>query len=446
MDDHDTIAAIATAPGRGAVGVVRVSGPAVPRLIYQLLDRELPARRATLARLVGASGALIDEGLALYFPAPGSYTGEPVFEFQGHGGRVVQTLVLQRCCELGARPAAPGEFTRRAFLNHKMDLAQAEAVADLIDAATAAAARSAVRSLSGVFSERIRTLVTRVIDLRVLVEGSLDFPDEDIDFLDEDHVRDRLVALQQAVGAILTASRQGSLLREGVHIVLIGRPNVGKSSLMNRLAGDDLAIVTDIPGTTRDVIRQAIDLDGLPAFIIDTAGLRASDDPVEQAGMARTWAAAGDADLVLLLVDARTGLTAEDAAIVDRLPQDLPRLIVHNKIDLVPREPGVGHAGNTGHVWMSAKGDSGVGLLRTALSEALGWSGVEEGVFHARARHIAALEEAARHLGAALATQGELELVAEELRLVQGALGQITGEFHADDLLGEIFSRFCIGK
>jgi len=446
MYDDDTIVAIATAPGRGAVGVVRLSGPAVPRLTEALLGRLPAPRTATLGGIHAADGTVIDQGLALYFPGPASYTGQTVFEFQGHGGPVVLNLVLQRCLELGVRLAEPGEFTRRAYLNRKLDLAQAEAVADLIDASTAAAARSAQRSLSGAFSERIHDLQEALTELRVLVEGSLDFPEEEIDFLAEGNARGRLERVLATLGDVLAACRQGSLLREGARIVLVGQPNVGKSSLLNRLAGDELAIVTDIPGTTRDVIRQAIDLDGLPAFIIDTAGLRASDDPVEQAGMDRTWRAAERAELVLLLVDAGRGVAAADAAIAERLPAGLPRVIVHNKIDLHGLPARVEEAAGGTHVWLSAKSDLGITELRAVLRRALGWGGTEEGVFHARARHIAALERAERHIQAAVAASGQLELHAEELRLAQAALSLITGEFTADDLLGEIFSRFCIGK
>lgn len=444
--DGDTIAAIATAPGRAAVGIVRVSGPGVPSLIRAVIGRELTPRHAEIAEFKSQSGTPIDQGLALYFPAPRSYTGEHVLELQGHGGPVVLRLVLQRCLALGARAAEPGEFTQRAFFNNKLDLAQAEGVADLIDAATAAAARGALRSLSGEFSQAIRVLVQRVVDLRVLIEGTIDFPDEEIDFLEQGQAAAQLAAIRAALDDVLRASRQGSLLREGARVVLIGRPNVGKSSLLNRLAGDELAIVTDVPGTTRDLVRQAIDLDGIPAFIIDTAGLRESTDPVERIGIARTWAAAQDADVVLLVVDARLGTTAEDRAILDRLPSELPRLVVHNKIDLLGKPPESSHAGAVTDVWLSAKEGVGIEALRQALHAAAGWTGAEEGVFLARARHLAALETASGHLERAAAAGNRLEIYAEDLRLAQEALNAITGEFTADDLLGEIFGRFCIGK
>ncbi|MGE5525145.1 MAG: tRNA uridine-5-carboxymethylaminomethyl(34) synthesis GTPase MnmE [Rhodospirillaceae bacterium] len=444
--DDDTIAAIATAPGRGAIGIVRISGPAVPTMMPKLVGASLRPRSVSLVSFTGSDGKPVDQGIAFYFAAPASYTGQPVLELQGHGGPVVQRMLLQRCVDLGARPAEPGEFTRRAFLNGKLDLAQAEAVADVIDASTTAAARGAMRSLTGAFSARIQELVAQLIELRALVEGTIDFPEEDIDFLAAADAAGRLARIRATLAAVWRASREGSLLREGARVVLIGRPNVGKSSLLNRLAGDDVAIVTDIPGTTRDVIRQAIDLSGIPAYIIDTAGLRESADPVEQAGMARTWAAAEGADVVLLVVDARVGVTAEDAAILARLPADMPRILVHNKVDLVGGTPARAMEGEATGVWVSAKLGEGVELLRSALLEAVGWHGRDEAVFVARARHLSALQIAGTHLEAAAGATVQLELYAEELRLAQEALGRITGEFSADDLLGEIFSRFCIGK
>ena len=444
--DADTIAAIATAPGRGAVGVIRLSGSNVRALMPALLGRTLEPRHATVVPFLSEDGTALDRGIALYFQAPASYTGEDVLELQGHGGPVVLRVLLQRCLQLGARAAEPGEFTRRAFLNGKLDLAQAEAVVDLIDAATAAAAKGAVRSLSGAFSERVHALVHDLVDLRTLVEGTIDFPEEDVDFLDAADARGRLERVRAALDDVLRASREGRLLREGASVVLVGRPNVGKSSLLNRLAGDDRAIVTDIPGTTRDVIREAIDLSGVPAYIIDTAGLRESGDPVEQAGMARTWKAAEGADVVLLVVDARVGVTREDREIMERLPAAIPRFVVHNKIDLIGAEPRRERSGTQEALWLSAAQDAGVGLLRTALLDTVGWHGGGEGVFLARARHLEALEEARQRLEQAAAATAALELYAEELRLAQEALGRITGVFSSDDLLGEIFSRFCIGK
>ena len=448
MAVNDIIAAIATAPGRGGIGVVRLSGPeqGLDAIIGQIIGRPLQPRRASLADFRDHDGAAIDRGLALYFPAPHSYTGESMLELQGHGGPVVQRLLLKRCLGLGARIAEPGEFTKRAFLNDKLDLAQAESVADLIDATTAEAARCAVRSLHGAFSERIHELTRALIDLRALVEATLDFPDEEIDFLKPADTEGRLRTIQQRLDKVLDASRQGSLLREGIHIVLAGQPNVGKSSLLNRLAGEELAIVTDIPGTTRDAIRQTIDIGGVPAHIIDTAGLRASDDPVEKLGIARAWTAIEKADLVLLLVDATRGDTEEDQTILKRLPPQLPSLHVMNKIDLLGRAPAAEATEGKSVIWLSAKTGTGIDLLREALLKAVGWHSTGEGIYMARERHLQALNLARECLLHAAGRVKQPELFAEELRLAQEALSSITGEFTADDLLGEIFSRFCIGK
>jgi tRNA modification GTPase len=448
MAVNDIIAAIATAPGRGGIGVVRLSGPeqGIDAIIGQIIGRPLQPRRASLADFRDYDGAAIDRGLALYFPAPHSYTGESMLELQGHGGPVVQRLLLKRCLGLGARIAEPGEFTKRAFLNDKLDLAQAESVADLIDATTAEAARCAVRSLHGAFSERIHELTRALIDLRALVEATLDFPDEEIDFLKPADAEGRLRTIQQRLDKVLDASRQGSLLREGIHIVLAGQPNVGKSSLLNRLAGEELAIVTDIPGTTRDAIRQTIDIGGVPAHIIDTAGLRASDDPVEKLGIARAWTAIEKADLVLLLVDATRGETEEDRTILKRLPPQLPSLHVMNKIDLLGRAPAAEATEGKSVIWLSAKTGTGIDLLREALLKAVGWHSTGEGIYMARERHLQALNLARECLLHAAGRVKQPELFAEELRLAQEALSSITGEFTADDLLGEIFSRFCIGK
>jgi len=435
------IAAIATAPGRGGVGVVRVSGPDVTPFAMGLLGRLPAPRHATYAPFKASDGTMLDEGVALYFEAPHSFTGENVLELQGHGGPVVLGLILERCIELGARLAEPGEFTRRAYLNGKLDLAQAEAVADLIDAASSEAARSAVRSLSGAFSARIAELVEALTRLRMLVEATLDFPEEEIDFLRDADAFGRLDAIDGRLAAVRAQARQGALLREGLTVVLIGQPNVGKSSLLNQLAGFEAAIVTEIAGTTRDTVREAIQIDGVPLHIIDTAGLRDTQDPVERLGIERTWAAVEKADVALLLVDAAHGLGAQETAILGRLP-DVARLTVHNKIDVVGEAPRA--AGD--EMWLSARTGAGVELLRARLLEAAGWQAAGEGAFMARARHLDALTRAAGHLAAARAAAGQLELFAEELRLAQAALSEITGEFTADDLLGEIFSSFCIGK
>lgn len=437
----DLIAAIATAPGRGGVGVVRVSGTDVVPLALAILGRVPAPRHATFSGFLDGDGQPIDEGIALYFAAPHSFTGENVLELQGHGGPVVLNLILQRCLELGARLADPGEFSRRAFLNGKLDLAQAEAVADLIDAASTEAARSAVRSLAGAFSARIAELVEALIRLRMLVEATLDFPEEEIDFLKQADAFGRLDQIDATLAAVRSQAKQGALLREGLTVVLIGQPNVGKSSLLNRLAGYEAAIVNEMAGTTRDTVREAIQIQGVPLHIVDTAGLRETVDAVEQLGIARTWAAVDKADVALLLVDAAHGLGENEAAILERLPK-VARLTIHNKIDVTAEAPRV--VGN--EVWLSAKTGAGVDLLREKLLESAGWQAAGEGTFMARARHLEALGRAAGHLDVARESTAQLELFAEELRLAQAALSEITGEFTADDLLGEIFSAFCIGK
>jgi tRNA modification GTPase len=438
----DTIAAIATAPGRGAIGVVRVSGPATRAIAQGILGRIPAPRHATLADFLDAQGEVLDQGIAFFLPAPHSFTGEDVLELQGHGGPAVLQLVLTRCLALGARLAEPGEFTRRAYLNDKLDLAQAESVADLIEAATAQAARSALRSLRGDFSREVGALRDALIDLRMLVEATLDFPEEELEFLEAAHAREKLTALRQQLDAVFARARQGSLLREGLHVVLIGRPNVGKSSLLNRLAGQEVALVTPIAGTTRDTVRELIQLDGIPVHIIDTAGLRETTDEVERLGIARTWAAVEKANIALLVTEAGTGPAAEDEAILARLPAGLPVLRVVNKIDLLGEAPRLAEE----TVYLSAKTGAGIELLRRRLLALAGWQETGEGVFMARARHLEALTRARAHLEAADTHWQELELMAEELKLAHNALATLTGEFTPDDLLGEIFARFCIGK
>jgi tRNA modification GTPase len=439
---RDVIAAIATAPGRAGIGVVRLSGPDLRPITQRLLGRLPDPRRAVRASFLDAAGRAIDDGLALYFPAPRSYTGEDVLELQGHGGPVVLAMVLARCVALGARPAEPGEFTRRAFLNNRLDLAQAESVADLIDASTEAAARSALRSLQGEFSARVHRVADSLVELRMLVEATLDFPEEEIDPADRHDAVRRLALVSAALAEALTGARQGSLLRSGIHVVLAGQPNVGKSSLLNRLAGEELAIVTPIAGTTRDAVRQGIQIEGVPIVVVDTAGLRETEDEVERIGIARTWSEIERADVLLLLVDARSGVTAADEAIVANLPEKLVRVVVHNKIDLAG-----GAAGESGDaIHLSARTGEGIDLLRRRLLEAAGWRDASAGTFMARERHVAALVRARDRVVAAGAVVDRPELFAEELRLAHAALAEITGEFTADDLLGEIFSRFCIGK
>ncbi|HSS70985.1 MAG TPA: tRNA uridine-5-carboxymethylaminomethyl(34) synthesis GTPase MnmE [Casimicrobiaceae bacterium] len=446
----DTIAAVATPAGRGGIGVVRVSGPDLTELIAGILGTTPPARMATLATFRGWHGEPIDQGIALYFPAPSSYTGETVLELHGHGGGAVLALILNRCLDLGARIAEPGEFTRRAFLNGKLDLAQAEAVADLIEAATATAARAAMRSLSGVFSDEIRAAVDGLIELRSFTEATLDFPEEDVEFMRASDAAGKLASLRERLASIVGRARQGSLLREGLDVVLIGQPNVGKSSLLNQLVGEDVAIVTPVPGTTRDAIRGRIEVGGIPLHVIDTAGLRPTVDAVEKVGIERTWAAIERADLALVVTDARETEHAEDAAIVGRLRTTLPRIVVRNKIDLAGIAAHSSADDGAREVWLSAKTGAGLDLLREAMLASAGAQDDMEGTFLARERHLRALDAAARHLDVAaqhLATvPPPLELFAEELRLAQDGLATITGEFTADDLLGAIFSRFCIGK
>ncbi len=446
------IVAIATAPGRGAVGIVRASGSALQPLVQALCGRPLVPRQATLLPFTAADGSVIDQGLALYFPAPHSYTGEDVLELQAHGGPVLLQMLLARCLQagqaLGMRLAEPGEFTQRAFLNGKLDLAQAEAVADLIDASTEAAARSAGRSLSGVFSQQVHALSERIVRLRMLVEATLDFPEEDIEFLQQAGARAQLRDIAAALDVLLDGAQQGALLREGIRVVLAGQPNVGKSSLLNALAGAELAIVTPIPGTTRDRVSQTIQIEGVPLHVIDTAGLRSqTDDEVERIGIARSWESIADADSVLFLHDlTRRGqpdYEAAEAQIAAQLPADAKLLHVHTKSDLVADAPADG-------ISLSAHTGAGLQTLRRALLQRAGWHAVPEGLFIARARHVQALQRTREHLQRAWALGDEraapLELLAEELRLAHDALGEITGQFTADDLLGEIFSRFCIGK
>ncbi|MBK6614991.1 tRNA uridine-5-carboxymethylaminomethyl(34) synthesis GTPase MnmE [Ottowia sp.] len=458
----DPIAAIATAPGRGAVGIVRVSGPDLRALAQALCGRVLAPREASYGPFLDEGGAPIDQGLALHFPAPRSYTGEDVLELQAHGGPVVLQLLLARCLQAAAevdpaaglprlprlRLARPGEFTERAFLNGKLDLAQAEAVADLIDASTAAAARSASRSLAGEFSRAVHALRDGLVHLRMLIEATLDFPEEEIDVLSAHDVRGQLSNLQQSLAGVQARARQGALLREGIKVVIAGQPNAGKSSLLNALAGAELAIVTPIAGTTRDVVQQTIQIDGVPLHVLDTAGLRESGDEVERIGIARAWDHIESADAVLWLHD----LTRRDApdyiaaeSVIERkLPAAVPVLHLWNKHDAAP-----GAAVPPDGLLLSARTGEGLNELRQRLLHLAGWQGgAGEGLFLARERHLQALAQAAGHLHDAGAhLQGPaLDLLAEELRLAQNALGAITGEFTADDLLGVIFARFCIGK
>jgi len=442
----ETIAALATPAGRGGIGIVRVSGPRAASVATALTGVVPPPRKAMYSEARDASGDLIDRGLALFFPAPGSYTGEDVFEFQGHGGPAVTGEVLRACLAAGARLAMAGEFTQRAYLNDKLDLAQAEAVADLIDAQSAEAVRLAMRSLTGEFSEAIDDLVSRLTDLRALTEAMLDFPEEDVDSL---HVRDaqaRLADVRVRLAEVIRGSRQGRLLREGIRVVIAGRPNVGKSSLLNRLAGEDRAIVTAIPGTTRDTLRESIQIEGVPIHVVDTAGLRDTSDEVEREGISRAWKAVEDADVLLVVFEEGDTSGAEEEAILRRMPARARPIRVFNKIDLAPRAAARFEKIGVPAVHMSARTGEGVGLLRQAILEAAGAQPGGESMFLARERHLQALGIANAHLAAAVGQGDRWELFAEDLRLAQAALSSITGEVSADDLLGEIFSRFCIGK
>ena len=463
---QDPIAAIATAPGRGAVGIVRVSGSNIGALIQALFARPLKPREATYTAFLDRAGLAIDQGLALYFPAPHSFTGEDVLELQAHGGPVVLQLLLARCLEAaaeleplrqaprlpGLRVALPGEFSERAFLNDKIDLTQAEAIADLIDASTEAAARSASRSLSGAFSQEIHSLRDALIQLRMLVEATLDFPEEEIDFLRKADAHGELSKLQQSLQTVLQRARQGALLREGIKVVIAGQPNAGKSSLLNALAGAELAIVTPVAGTTRDKVQQTIQIEGVPVHVVDTAGLRDSEDEIEKIGIARAWEAIETADAVLFLHDLTRrdaiDYIADDAVIAETLAQKLPPSVPI--IDLWNKADAVAVLSANGGLTLSAKTGAGLDVLRHKLLEVAGWQSAPEGVYIARERHLQALRQVDGHLmeaSAHLAANAQsLDLLAEELRLAQNALSEITGEFTSDDLLGVIFSKFCIGK
>jgi tRNA modification GTPase len=443
MEAADTIAAVSTPPGRGGIGVVRVSGPAVPAIAVALFG-ELPrARRPVLRAFRGADGSVIDEGLALHFPAPASFTGEDVLELHGHGSPVALDMLLMRVFKLGARPARPGEFSERAFLNDKLDLAQAEAIADLIDSGTRQAARAALRSLDGDFSHAVDDLVEALTALRTQVEAAIDFPDEEAEALSAGGELGRLV---DKLASLEAGAQQGRLLRDGISIVIAGRPNAGKSSLLNRLAQADVAIVTDQPGTTRDVLESTIQLDGLPLTLLDTAGLRPGGNAIEREGMRRARARLERADLVLLMIDDQLGFSAEDTAIIETLPVELPVCRVYNKIDLSGRT--AGRCDEAGRYCVALSAATGAGLYELVglVKAAVGYQGGGDN-FMARRRHLDALSRAGEHLARARRHDARSgELIAEELRLAQHALGEITGTVTSEDLLGRIFSSFCIGK
>ena len=454
MSHNDTIIAQATAPGRGGVGILRVSGPLASEVAREVLGKLPKPRYADYLPFRDVDGTALDQGIALWFPGPNSFTGEDVLELQGHGGPVILDLLLKRILTLsGIRIARPGEFSERAFLNDKLDLAQAEAIADLIDASSEQAARSALNSLQGVFSTRVNRLVEALIHLRIYVEAAIDFPDEEIDFLSDGKIEAQLNHVMHSLDEVRAEARQGSLLREGMKVVIAGRPNAGKSSLLNALAGRDAAIVTDIAGTTRDVLREHIHLDGMPLHIIDTAGLREASDEVERIGIERAWNEIENADRVLFMVDGTTTEATDPATIwpdfIARLPPHLPVTVVRNKADITGEPTGLEEVSGYSLARLSAHTGEGVDSLRTHLKKSMGFETHLEGGFLARRRHLQALEQAAEHL-----QQGKMqllgpmagELLAEELRLAQQSLSEITGEFTSDDLLGHIFSSFCIGK
>ena len=454
---QDTIAAIATAPGKGGIGIVRLSGSLAVNIGEKISGVLLTPRYADYRPLANHRGEVVDHGIVIYFKAPNSYTGEDVFEIQGHGGPVVLNLILKTAVKLGARIAAPGEFTERAFINEKMDLAQAEAVADLIESTTEQAARAATRSLKGDFSECIQVLLDSLIYVRLYIEAALDFPEEEIDFLSDQQLHIHMKKLQVDMNLVTNSVRQGQILREGMTVVILGQPNTGKSSLLNALSDSDAAIVTEISGTTRDVLQQQIHIDGLPLNIVDTAGLRETEDMVEAEGIKRAWSVVANADRVLLLVDASKGITAVDEKIIAKLPQDCDYDVIYNKIDLLENHgdliytysnPCIVLGEDHTAIYLSVTKNLGLNLLTQYLKKRIGYEQNNEGIFTARQRHLDALKIAHEHIEIAArqlnASAGEL--AAEELRLAQEQLSKITGVFSSDDLLGEVFSNFCIGK
>lgn len=451
--NQETIAAIATATGRGGVGIVRVSGAQSLAIAQAMLHKTPQPRYAHYGNFYNTQGDVLDQGIALYFPNPHSFTGEDVIEFQGHGGPIVLQWILETTVALGARLAKPGEFSQQAFLNDKLDLAQAEAIADLIDASSQQAAKSALKSLQGEFSAEVNDLVEKLIRLRIYVEAAIDFPEEEIDFLSDGIVAGQLQDILDQLHRVFKSAQQGVLLREGMSVVILGRPNAGKSSLLNALSGKESAIVTDIAGTTRDIVKEEILIDGMPLHILDTAGLREATDAVEQIGIERAWAAIENADRILVMVQADEAIHAEDQAILDKMPAHIPVTLIHNKIDLIQKQPrlsiGKTDKGPKAELWMSAKHHLGLDLLKDHLKTEMGFAQTQEGVFMARKRHLDALQSA---LELVLNGQQQLEgfaageLLAEDLRQAQQVLAEITGQFTSDDLLGRIFTSFCIGK
>ncbi|MGZ8955483.1 MAG: tRNA uridine-5-carboxymethylaminomethyl(34) synthesis GTPase MnmE [Methylovulum sp.] len=446
IENIDTIAAIATPPGNGGVGIIRISGPLVTEIAKRLLNKPLIPRLASYSSFTDEDNVIIDSGIVLYFPAPASYTGEDILELQGHGGSVVLDMLLRRVLSLGARLANPGEFTERAFLNNKLDLAQAEAVADLIESSTEQSVRSAQKSMQGVFSGQINQLVEELTELRMYVEAAIDFVDEEIDFLTDGVVENRIIRLLHSIKQIQKTAQQGRLLRDGMTIVLAGKPNAGKSSLLNALAGHDAAIVTDIAGTTRDILRERIQLDGMPLHIIDTAGLRESDNPVEQEGMRRAREEIRKADKILLLIDLRE---PESESLLETLPKNIEITRIYNKIDLLQLAPEIKQTEQGAQLYLSIKTGAGMDLLTRHLKQSVGFNEAADNAFIARRRHLEALENGCEFVESALSqlrVSQAGDLVAEDLRQAQNRLAEITGQFTSDDLLGKIFSSFCIGK
>jgi tRNA modification GTPase len=446
---NDTITAVATAPGRGGVGIVRVSGPQCRAMAEAILGLTPKPRYAHYGPFYGVNGEVLDEGIALFFPGPNSFTGEDVLELQGHGGPIILQWLLERTVQLGARLAEPGEFSKQAFLNDKLDLAQAEAIADLIDASSQQAAKSALKSLQGEFSKQVNELVEELIQLRIYVEAAIDFPEEEIDFLSDGKVAGELQHILERLHQVLASAQQGVLLREGMSVVILGRPNAGKSSLLNALSGRESAIVTDIAGTTRDIVKEEIQIDGMPLHVLDTAGLREATDAVEQIGIQRAWAAIEEADRILVVVQANENIHPEDQAILARMPSHIPVTLIHNKIDLIEKSPGLDETVETAEIWLSAKHQLGLDLLKQHLKTQMGYAQTQEGVFMARKRHLDALNRALEFVQTGqqqLEAYAAGELLAEDLRQAQQALSEITGQFTSDDLLGRIFTSFCIGK
>lgn len=443
--DNDTIAAIATASGIASIGVIRISGSQAKQIAQAILGQTISPRVAYYLPFLDSDQTVIDRGIAIFFAGPHSYTGEDVLELQAHGGSIVLQLLLQACLKQGARQAEPGEFTKRAFLNGKMDLAQAEAVVDILNASTVQAAKSAMRSLSGEFSKLIHILLNELTELRVYVEACIDFPEEDIDFISAGRIQERIHNIQTELAKIFKQSQQGVLLKDGLVVVLIGQPNVGKSSLINQLSGDEVAIVTPVAGTTRDTISTDIQIQGVPFTLVDTAGLRETNDEIEKIGIAKTWKTIERANIALFLVDANHDIGEKEKSILDRLPQEVKKIWVHNKIDLTERLAEIQYQGDP-HVYISAKHGEGVDLLKKVLLESVGMQDLGENAFTARTRHLKTISLVADYLNLSLANLAQAELLAENLRLAQQELSSITGEFTADDLLGEIFGSFCIGK